>query len=133
MFCMPFQVEGSCLEKVKDNWLCSRALTCTLHPCSQRQQYESRSIFGQGMVTLASHGTMAAKKTLCGKQVIGSSNAFLLNPVNDPRSICFANHNLRALRRISLVLLCSIALHKATRRWTGFACHALHGKLSRGW
>ena len=78
-------------------------------------------------------GAMAPKKTLCGKQVIGSSNAFLLNSVNGPRSICFANHNLRALQRISLLLLCSIALHKGTRRWTGFVCHALHGKLSRGW
>ena len=131
---MSFQVEGSmvCLEKVKDNWLCSRALTCNLNAYSQRQHNESRPISGQGMVTLASHGAMAAKKTLCGKQVIGSSYAFLLNPVNGPCSICFANHNLRALQCVSLVLLCSIALHKATRRWTGFACHALHEKVSRG-
>ena len=113
--------------------MCSRALTCTLNAYSQRQHDESRPIFDQGMATLASHGAMAAKKTLCGKQAIGSSNAFLLNSVNGPRSICFANHNLRALRRFSLVLLCLIALHKAIRIWTGFACDALHGKLSRGW
>ena len=42
-----------CLEKVKDNWLCSRALTCTLNAYSQRQHDESRPISGQGMVTLA--------------------------------------------------------------------------------
>ena len=42
-----------CLEKVKDNWLCSLTLTCTINAHSQRQQYESRPIFDQGMVTLA--------------------------------------------------------------------------------
>ena len=105
-----------CLEKVKDNWLCSRASYCTLNAYSQRQHDKSRPIFDQRMVTLALHSAMVAKKTLCGKQVIGSSYAFLLNSVNGPRSICFANHNLRALRRISPVLLCSIAFHKVARR-----------------
>ena len=57
-----------CLEKVKDNWLCSRALTCTLNAYSQRQHDESRPISGQGMVTLASHGAMAAKKHFVGSK-----------------------------------------------------------------
>ncbi len=52
---MSFQIEGSmvCLEKAKDNWLCSRAFYCTLNAYSQRQHDELRPIFGQGMVTLA--------------------------------------------------------------------------------
>ena len=53
-----------CLEKVKDNWLCSRALTCTLNAYSQRQHDELRPIFGQGKVTLAeNHRTVGRRNT----------------------------------------------------------------------